>query len=78
LPISFCLHGQDGVFCGSEGKAAYCHLGTTVQFLMRSIDDIRHYGSPPGSNTLLCLFQVTPQDTLVFAVLDTQRIRGIA
>ena len=30
-------------------------------------------GSPPGPNALLWLFQVTPEDTLVFAVLDTQR-----
>ena len=34
--------------------------------------------SLPGPNAQLWLFQVTPEDTLVFAVLDTQRIRGVA
>jgi len=34
--------------------------------------------SPPEPNARLWLFQVKPEDTLVFAVLDTQRTTGIA
>jgi len=34
--------------------------------------------SPPGPNARLWLFQVMPEDTLVFAVFDMRHIRGIA